>query len=87
MIRNMAASMEFVSDNIMHLFMLAGPDYSEAMMKRTEPWLLEKSRTTETRFAYLHGYKKMIDIFSDMNPLTGKLYLEGLESTRVAREG
>jgi len=86
-IRNMALSMEFVWDNIMHLFMLAGPDYSEAMMKRTEPSLLEKSRTTETRFAYLHGYKKMIDIFTDMNPLTGKLYLEGLESTRVAREG
>jgi len=86
-IRNLALSMEFVWDNIMHLFMLAGPDYSEAMMKRTEPTLLEKSRTTATRFEHLHGYKKMIDIFIDMNPLTGKLYLEGLELTRVAREG
>jgi len=86
-IRNMALSMEFVWDNIMHLFMLAGPDYSEAMMRRTEPSLLEKSKTTETRFEALHGYKRMSEIFQDMNPLNGKLYLEGLELTRVAREG
>src|SRR5215831_17076390 len=85
-IRNLALTMEFVWDNIMHLFMLAGPDYSEAMLKRTEPSLGERATTTATRWGHLRGYRTMGEIFHDMNPLTGKLYLEGLEMTRVARE-
>jgi hydrogenase large subunit len=86
-IRNLALSMEFVWDNTMHLFMLAGPDYSEAMLRRTEPSLWERATRTESRWGHLHGYQTMGEIFHDMNPLTGKLYLEGLEMTRVAREG
>ena len=86
-IRNLALSMEFVWDNIMHLFMLAGPDYSEVILKRSEPGLWDRARVTSTRWENLHGYKRMSQIFHDMNPLTGKLYLEGLEITRVAREG
>ena len=86
-IRNLALSMEFVWDNVMHLFMLAGPDYSEAMIKRTEPTLWDKATRTETRWGSIHGYSKMSDLFHDMNPLVGKLYLEGLELSRVAREG
>lgn len=86
-IRNLALSMEFVWDNMMHLFMLAGPDYSEAALERTEPSLWELAKKTETRWGHLHGYRTMAEIFHDMNPLTGKLYLSGLESTRVAREG
>lgn len=86
-IRNMALSMEFVWDNIMHLFMLAGPDYSEATLKRTEPTLWARAQKTETKWEKLHGYQMMSEIFHDMNPLVGKLYLDGLEITRVAREG
>src|ERR687888_2705725 len=58
-IRNLALSMEFVWDNVMHLFMLAGPDYSEAMLKRTEPSLWERATRTETRWGHLHGYTTM----------------------------
>ncbi len=86
-IRNLALSMEFVWDNMMHLFLLAGPDYSESALKKTEPGLWDRALKTETQYGMLHGYTKMSDIFHDMNPLTGKLYLEGLEMTRVAREG
>jgi hydrogenase large subunit len=86
-IRNLALSMEFVWDNIMHLFLLAGPDYSEAIVKKTEPSLWERAPRAETRWAHLHGYGTMAEILHDMNPLTGKLYLDALEITRVAREG
>jgi hydrogenase large subunit len=84
-VRNLALSMEFVWDNVMHLFMLAGPDYSEAMLQRTEPSLWERATRTETRWGHLHGYNTMADLLHDMNPLTGKLYLTALEMTRVAR--
>jgi len=86
-IRNLALSMEFVWDNIMHLSMLGGPDYSEQMIKRTNPSLWERATKTETRYGRLHGYGKVSEIFHDLNPLVGKLYLDGLEITRVAREG
>jgi len=86
-VRNLALTMEFVWDNIMHLFMLAGPDYSELMLKRCEPSLWERATKTESKWAHLHSYRLVSDIFHDMNPLTGKLYLDGLETTRVAREG
>ncbi|GAC1435976.1 MAG: nickel-dependent hydrogenase large subunit [Terriglobales bacterium] len=85
--RNLALSMEFVWDNTMHLFMLAGPDYSEAILKRTEPGLWDRAGRTQTKHGNLHGYKLMSELFHDMNPLSGKLYLEGLELTRVCREG
>jgi hydrogenase large subunit len=75
-IRNLALSMEFVWDNIMHLFLLAGPDYSEAIVKKTEPSLWERASRAETRWAHHHGYGTMAEILHDMNPLTGKLYLK-----------
>jgi hydrogenase large subunit len=34
----------------------------------------------------MHGYETIGEIMTDLNPLTGKLYLEALELTRVARE-
>src|ERR671925_617111 len=45
-IRNLALTMEFVWDNAMHLFMLAGPDYSEAMLRRTQPSLWGRATRT-----------------------------------------
>lgn len=86
-IRNLALSMEFVWDNIMHLCMLAGPDYSEEMLKRTDRGLWDRATREPTKWGHLHGYQTMGQIFHDLNPLTGKLYLDGLELTRVAREG
>lgn len=86
-IRNLALSMEFTWDNTMHLFMLAGPDYSEQVIRRTNPLLWERAKSASTRFGDVHGYKTMAELFHDMNPLSGKLYLEALEMTRVAREG
>ncbi|GAC1431665.1 MAG: nickel-dependent hydrogenase large subunit [Thermoanaerobaculia bacterium] len=86
-IRNLALSMEFTWDNTMHLFMLAGPDYSEQVLMRTDPGLWERSKTAPTKHGDVHGYKLMSELFHDMNPPSGKLYLEALELTRVAREG
>jgi hydrogenase large subunit len=71
----------------MHLFMLAGPDHSQAILRRTKPSLWERATRTESRWGDLHGYRTVGEIFHDVNPLTGKLYLEGPEMTRMAREG
>jgi len=85
-IRNLLLSLEFLYDNPLHLFLLAGPDYSEMIVKATTPSLWEKATKTAAPNAEHHGYATIGDLMKDMNPLAGKLYLEALHMTRVARE-
>jgi len=86
-VRNLALAAEFLYDHPLHLFLLAGPDYSEAIVRQTNPELWERAARTPAPLADLHGYRTIGDIMVDMNPLTGKLYVEALHMTRVIREG
>lgn len=85
-VRNLLLSCEYLYDNPLHLFVLAGPDFSEALVRDTNPEIWEKATTAPTRHEALHGYATIGAILTDLNPLTGKLYLEALEMTRVSRE-
>lgn len=85
-IRNLGLAMEFLYDHPLHLYLLAGPDYSESVVKQVEPTVWEKAQKWACPGAEIHGYKTMADLMRDLNPLTGKLYVEGLQMTRVARE-
>ena len=85
-IRNLLLALEYLYDHPLILFLLGGPDYSEQLVGETNPKLLEKAKKTATKFEHFHGYKTVGDIMHDLNPLTGKLYVEGLHMTRVARE-
>jgi hydrogenase large subunit len=85
-VRNLLLSIEFLYDHPLHLFLLAGPDYSELLVKASTPKLWERATKTEAKFAAVHGYKTIGDLMTDMNPLSGSLYLEALQMTRVARE-
>ncbi|MGQ0764671.1 MAG: nickel-dependent hydrogenase large subunit, partial [Gemmatimonadota bacterium] len=86
LIRNLALALEFLYDNPLHLHLLAGPDYSEALVKGTNPSLIERAARTEARYTDRHGYRTVLEIMTDLNPLSGGLYLEALHMTRVARE-
>ena len=85
-VRNMLLSIEYLYDHPLHLFLLAGPDYSEQIVSATSPSLWERAKTTPAPHEALHGYKTVGEIMTDLNPLTGKLYVEALQMTRVARE-
>jgi len=85
-VRNLALAAEFLYDHPLHLFLLAGPDYSEAIVRQTNPELWERAARTAAPHAGLHGYRTIGDLMIDMNPLTGKLYVEALHMTRVIRE-
>lgn len=84
--RNLGEAAEFLYDHPLHLGLLAGPDYSAAVVEVTNPELLRKARDTLAPHADIHGYKTIGDIMEGMNPLTGSIYLESLEITRVAKE-
>ncbi len=85
-LRNMLLALEYLYDNPLHLFLLAGPDYSEQIVAQTNPELLARAERTLAPGSETHGYRSIADIMRDMNPLTGSLYLEALHMTRVARE-
>ena len=85
-LRNLMLALEFLYDNPMHLGLLAGPDYSESMVEPTNPEVWQRAKAAPTARAHLHGYQTIGDIMIDLNPLSGALYLEALQMTRVARQ-
>ena len=85
--RNLLLSLEYLYDHPLHLFLLAGPDYSEPAVRATNPELWSQAERATCRGKEVHGYATVAEIMTDMTPLTGKLYAEALHMTRVAREG
>ncbi len=84
--RNILLAIEYLYDHPLHLFLLAGPDYSEELVAATNPELIAKAANVKCKNKAVHGYNTVLDIMKDLNPLKGKLYLEALSMTRVARE-
>jgi hydrogenase large subunit len=84
--RNLAEAAELLYDHCLHLFLLAGPDYSEAMVTRTNPGLWTRARRTPAPSAATHGKATVGEIMEALNPLNGEFVLEALEVTRSGRE-
>jgi hydrogenase large subunit len=85
-IRNLGEAAEMGYDNPLHLYLLAGPDYSEQVVSQVNPGLWQKAQDWKCPGRETHGFDTMAELMSGLNPLTGKLYQEGLEFTRLARE-
>jgi hydrogenase large subunit len=85
-VRNLLLAMEFNYDHPLHLFLLAGPDYSRLLVEQTNPEVWELALRYRAPGRAWHGYETVAAILEDLNPLTGKLYVEALHMTRVARE-
>ncbi len=84
--RNLGEGAELVFDHVLHLFLLAGPDYSETMIRRTSLHLWSRAEETRAERAEAYGLATIADIMRGLNPLRGKLYLEALDISRAARE-
>ena len=84
--RNILLAIEYLYDHPLHLFLLAGPDYSEELVAATNPKMISKAAAAKCKNKAVHGYDTILDIMKDLNPLKGELYLEALSMTRVARE-
>ena len=85
-VRNMQEAAEMGYDNPLHLYLLAGPDYSEAVVRASNPELWPRAEQWKCPRAGSHGFATMAELMTALNPLTGKLYREGLEFTRLSRE-
>jgi hydrogenase large subunit len=85
-VRNLGQAAEFLYDHPLHLFLLAGPDYSEPIIRATNPEVWTLAEATTTRHGAIHGFARMSDLMTALTPLSGSLYLEAFEITRRARE-
>jgi len=85
-VRNMQEAAEMGYDNPLHLYLLAGPDYSEAVVRGANPELWPLAERWKCPNADLHGFATMAELMTALNPLSGRLYREGLEFTRLSRE-
>ncbi len=85
-VRNLQEAAEMGYDNPLHLYLLAGPDYSEQVVRAANPELWPKAKRWKCRHADKHGYRTMDQLMTALNPVVGELYREGLEFTRLARE-
>jgi hydrogenase large subunit len=85
-VRNLGETAEMGYDNPLHLYLLAGPDYSESVIRQVNPELWPKAEAWRCPGVATHGFSTMAELMTALNPLTGSLYREGLEFTRLSRE-
>ena len=85
-IRNVMAAVENLIDHPSHLFLRAGPDFSEPVVRDSNPGLWTRAQSTPAAGFATHGLKNVSDIMSGLTRFTGELYREALVMTRTARE-
>jgi hydrogenase large subunit len=84
--RGLGAAAELVAAHTRQLFQIAGPDYSEAAISRTNIGLWRSAQEARASGHVFHGHRTIADIMRSMNPFGGHLYRESLHLTRVACE-
>ncbi len=84
--RGLGEAAELIYSHVRHLFLLAGPDYSEEAVSRTNRAIWSRAQQALAPSAAVHGFHTIADIMRAMNPMTGQLYLEALHLTRAAAE-
>ena len=84
--RNLMQACDCLSDYCNQLFMMAGPDFSEAVVRRTNPELWERAQATPAPGVATHGFERIAHIMTGLGRLSGDLWAEALHMSRVAKE-
>lgn len=84
--RNLAQCAETIANGLYNLFLLAGPDYSEAVVSRTNPAIWRKAQQTPAPGALVHGLSTIAGIMLGLNRMQGHLYSEAWHMLRLTRE-
>jgi len=85
-LRNLLLSCQYLNDNTLHLFVLAGPDYSQATFAHSNPEIWYKAQQSACKQQAVHGYQRIGNIMTDLNKGEGKLYKEALKMVSLARK-
>jgi len=83
---NLAEAAEYMFDHNLYQDNLVGVDFSEVLVKETNPGVWEKAQRTEAPHAAIHGFRTVANIMRALNPFEGAFYLEALQMSRLTRE-
>ncbi|HEY3628400.1 MAG TPA: nickel-dependent hydrogenase large subunit [Terracidiphilus sp.] len=83
---NLGEAAEYMFDHCIFQDNLVGVDFCEQMVKETNPGVWAKAQNTAAPNADKHGYQKISDIMTALNPFTGEFYRETLQMSRTTRE-
>ncbi len=83
---NLGEAAEYMFDHNIYQDNLVGVDFCENMVRETNPSVWEKAKHTDCPNFEHHGYKKISDIMTALNPFTGEFYRETLQVSRYTRE-
>src|SRR5438552_3144772 len=83
---NLGEAAEYMFDHNLYQDNLVGVDFSEQLVKETNPSVLAKAETTLAPHAAAHGHRTIADIMQALNPFTGAFYREALQMSRLTRE-
>lgn len=86
LIVNLGEAAEYMFDHNIFQDNLVGVDFCERMVRETNPSVWEKATQTESPHAAEHGYQRISDIMTALNPFTGEFYREALQMSRLTRE-
>ena len=70
---NLAESADFMFDHAIYNDCMANVDYSEQMVKETNPSVLAKAENTPAPHSDIHGYKTIADIMRALNAVHRRL--------------
>jgi hydrogenase large subunit len=83
---NLGEAAEYMFDHNIYQDNLVGVDFCETMVKETNPGVWEKAQHTDAPNGDKHGYHKISEIMTALNPFTGEFYRETLQMSRLMRE-
>ncbi|GAB6148366.1 nickel-dependent hydrogenase large subunit [Stetteria hydrogenophila] len=86
-LRNLAFAMtDHTYDHTIILNMLEGPDFSEAIVSKLTPSVWQEAQRTLAEHRDIHGFTKISDIMTALNPISGKMWQYAVKFQRLARE-
>lgn len=85
-VRNMILGAEQLYDAALGCLILEGPDYSQAIVEKSNPDWWEAAKATSSPHAENHGYATIADIMTGLNPISGSLWQSSLAIEKVGRK-
>lgn len=77
---------EYMFDHNIFQDNLVGVDYSEQIVRATNPGVLARAERTAAPHGAVHGHRTIADIMRALNPFSGAIYREALAMSRLTRE-
>ncbi len=85
-LRNLLMGAEQLYDAPLGCFILEGPDYSQAIVEKSNPEWWDAAQTADAPGTEFHGYATIADIMTALNPISGALWVKSLGIEKVGRK-